>query len=202
MASNRPARTSNVAALILVLLGTTGLVALGVYVRHSPPLTKPRESATPPPLTPAPTTESTKREITATVFTPSISGDNLELTARQTTVPDGQDPIVFVVNAYLLEAKVTPTDARALSSQIRNGVAYLDFTPSFAQTYGSIDERTLLRGICSSIGQFPDVSKVQFQVEGKPMDTLGNVDLSQPIDVIRDPNAPDPAEKTGNNPPR
>lgn len=193
MASKGSYQGSKVGAVALLLIAVAGLTALAVYVRNTPKLEVRHDPVALQPSKPAePVKEPAPKAITVTVFTPAMNGEELKLTGESMTPPGGEDPIAFSVNGFLKAAKVTAPEARVRSAEVRNRIAYLDFTDAFAQSYGSIDERTLLRGICASVGQFDTVDKVQFEVGGKPLDSIGNVDLSSPIDVVRDPNAPDP----------
>jgi|SRR5579885_348095 len=115
----------------------------------------------------------------------------LKLDGRVVTIPKGEDPHVYLVNQYLddLHAKgLGKKDARLLGVDVRGGTAYADFNQSFDETYGTSDEGNVLNGILTTFGQFPEIDRVQFEIDGKPMETTGNVDLSQPQDVIRNPN--------------
>jgi spore germination protein GerM len=90
---------------------------------------------------------------------------------------------VFLVNEYLnqLHARgLGDKSARVIGIDVRNGTAFLAFNPAFEQTYGTSDEGIVLNGILRTLSQFPEIEKVQFEIDGKPMDTLGNIDLSQP----------------------
>lgn len=121
------------------------------------------------------------------VYTPSYSdkGD-LKLDPKTEPVAKNQDAHVEAVNRYLDQLKMVPKDARALTCQISGTVATLDFSPAFETTYGTEDEQTVLKGVLTAMGQFKDVKQVKFTVAGRTLDTLGNVDLTVPQDVLRE----------------
>lgn len=119
------------------------------------------------------------------VFSPTYRGGELVFREEWAAVPAGEDAKVFAVNRYLQSAKVTEPGARALSCRVERGTAWLDFSTPFGQTTGTEDEGIIVNGILKTMGQFPEVESVQLLVDGKPLETLGNLDLSQPQTVIR-----------------
>ncbi len=126
-----------------------------------------------------------------TTVTPRYDGENLKFDKVKTSVPAGADAVVFAVNDFLLQSKLAPKQARLLSCKIDQGTAELDFNKAFETTYGTEDERTILTGILTAMGQFKSVERVLFLIEGKPLETLGNVDLTTPQKVVRDPQPED-----------
>lgn len=161
---------------------------MGAYV-----LTTPDAQKVPVPLR-RETSRRPKAPISSSVnvMMPEIKGGQLRLSKRSETAPKGEDPRIFVVNEYLRqlhEKGLGDSKARAIGIDLMDGVAHISFNPAFEQTYGTDDEGVILNGIAASLGQFPDIEKIQYEVEGKPMDSLGNVDLTEPQPVIR-PGAP------------
>lgn len=110
-----------------------------------------------------------------------------ELTFSETTQNSGTGEAreVFAVNAFLKETKFLPSGARAESVAVKNGLAEVTFTKEFETTYGTEDEQTLVNGILKTLGQFKEIEKVAFKVDGHALDTLGSIDLSEPQPVIR-----------------
>jgi hypothetical protein len=92
---------------------------------------------------------------------------------------------VFAVNEFLTQAAFLPKGARLVSARVHDGLAELDFSPEVAKTYGTDDERTLVNGILTAVGQFPEIKSATFLSGGKPIDSLGNIDLSEPQPVQR-----------------
>jgi hypothetical protein len=115
-----------------------------------------------------------------------MSTDGIAFTKQETTVPEGQDEKVFAVNEFLKASQIAPPDAQALLVDLReNGTAVISFNKAFEQTYGTFDEKKMLDGLASSLGQFPDVNVIVLEVDGVQLKTLGNADITDPIPVIR-----------------
>lgn len=190
---NQKTKKPAMAGLLIVALLATGVVAgLAAYVKYSPASRVPVDQHRPMnegSQANEPTTKTSSRPAspksneTCWVYSPSYKGAELVLTKIEQPVPDGEDPIVFSINEFLHNTKITSSDARLLSEHVKAGVVALSFNGAFAQTYGSTDEGTLLNGISATLSQFPQIKKVEYFADGKPIDTLGNVDLSVPLDV-------------------
>ena len=120
------------------------------------------------------------------VMTPIYSqGGELSFKTTEKEVPEKADKYVFAINEFLSAAKVTETAAKATTAVVRGKVLYIEFTDAFATGYGTEDEETLVNGVCRVAGQFKEVNEVQFMSGGKPINTLGSVDLSSPLSVQR-----------------
>ena len=175
-------KKSSVKPVVALLLASAGLVAgLFAYVKFSPAARVPEAER----RTVASESKTPSRPHKVVVYKPKYVDHDLKFDESERTVPSGQDPVVFAVNAYLDEAGITPNDARLRSCRVENGLATFDFTPAFAQTYGTDDERTLLEGILTVAGQFEEIRTVRFLADGQPIETLGNVELTDPQPVLR-----------------
>lgn len=172
----------------LMIVGICGLGALAAYVKFSGASTVPDDMRKVPNLQQPANNKDSSNDSKVQLITPSRNGEDLKLGKHESTVPAGEDPRLFAVNHFLRESKIVPDDAKAVGIDVKDGLANIDVTPSFNQTYGTFDEEALLKGICESLAQFKDIDKVQFNVEGKVVSTLGNVDLSEPIPVRKAPN--------------
>jgi hypothetical protein len=167
----------------LLIVGLVGGVMVGAYVMSTPDALRVPEDL-------RKARESGKKETKADevlVLTPRRGADRQLMFERQKVqVPPGLDARVFAVNEYLRIAKITEADARCLGIDLQNGVAHLSFNRAFLGGQGSDDEATLINGILATMSQFQGVESVQFEVDGKPVDTLGgHFDLSTPQPVIR-----------------
>lgn len=175
-------KRSSLKPVLALLVASGGLVAgLFAYIKFSPASRVPEAERRSEARESARKAEPTK----VVVFRPKYVDRDLEFDESERSVPVGQDPVVFAVNAYLDEAAITPKEARLLTCRIEDGLATLDFAPSFNQTYGTDDERTLLEGILTVAGQFPAIRTVRFLAGGKPIETLGNVEILEPQPVLR-----------------
>lgn len=166
----------------MIAIGILGLGALAAYVKYSGANKVPVEARR---VESTQQSASKKDDVPASVelVTPSREGTELKLGRHRSDVPAGEDARIYAINHFLRESKIVPSNARAVGIQVKEGVALVDVSPSFNQTYGSFDEEALLKGLCATLAQFKNIQKVQFFVEGKPVETLGNVDLSEPIPV-------------------
>lgn len=73
-----------------------------------------------------------------------------------------------------------------LSVDVKDGIATLSFNPAFESGYGTDDERTMIEGLQRTMGQFTDVQKIEIVVDGKNIESLGNIEISEPLDVLRE----------------
>lgn len=122
---------------------------------------------------------------TVVVMKPRYEGNDLVFDKRQADRPSEQDKVVFAVNSFLDEAKITPAGAKLKACKVDKRLAILTFTPEFETTYGTEDEQTLVKGILTAVGQFQEIDKVQFMVEDHKLETLGGIELLEPQPVIR-----------------
>lgn len=133
------------------------------------------------------------------LLTPKFIGDELRFDATQSSAPAGANPMVYAVNEFLGHVKAVPNGARATAVTVKDGLATLDFSGAFAQTYGTEDEQVILNGILTVMGQFSEVRSVQITVVGRPIETLGNVEIMDPQPVIR-PTAQTVSDKPAGTP--
>lgn len=134
---------------------------------------------------PRPTPGAPTALVTVKVFDAVYVAGDLKFTSEQVDVPPGLDPKLFAVNRTLARLGITPPGSDAVSCRVEGATARLDFDRAFARTYGTDDEGAILNGVLRAMGQFPDVERVQFLVGGSPIETLGNVEITEPQPVIR-----------------
>ena len=135
---------------------------------------------------------------TTTLLIPAIVKNDIQLGKELGTPPDGVRPEVFLVNATLQSLQID--GARAVGIDVHNHVAMLDLNPATQKGYGTIEEGYLIKALQMALGQFKDINKFQVVIEGKPIDSFGNIDLSAPLDVIRSGGGKATEEKS-NEPP-
>ncbi len=119
------------------------------------------------------------------VFAPKANGDSVSFESSKVAVPVGEDPHVFAVNEFLRISQIVEPSAKLLSVSVEDGIAKLSFNAAFEGGYGSGDEQVLIEGLTRSLGQFNDVTKFEILVDGKPLDSLGSVELAGGLDVRR-----------------
>lgn len=189
--SNRKSR----ALVTAILLCGLGVAGLATYVHFDKAAQRvPDVLRRAPEVTPKDSTDEVRKPRTGpeVEVEPSVApsvkllatdGDSMSLNSESITVPTGQKPIVFVANAVLKTLKID--QARAIGVDIKGKNALIDFNEGFDQGFGSSEEGTVIKAFQTVLGQFPQVDSFQFVVDGKVLDTLGQVDLSEPIAVIR-----------------
>lgn len=175
--TNRNSPNRGLVATILVL-SLVGGVLLGAYVMTSPDAQRVPDALRK--QSPATAKPGGKKALVA-----QYVGEKLTMVKHDVAVPPGQDERVFLINGFLASSGIAPADARALGVDVRDRVAFVDFNGAFDRTYGAEDEGILVNGILATLGQFEDIDRVQLQVNGTPLSTLGNLDLSFPQPVLR-----------------
>ncbi len=81
--------------------------------------------------------------------------------------------------------KTIPPEARLLGVNIKDGIAYADFSNELKSKHwgGSSGESMTVYSIVNSLTELPEVKKVQILVAGKEIETLaGHLDTSQPLE--------------------
>lgn len=80
--------------------------------------------------------------------------------------------------------KVVPGSTKLKEIQIKNHVAYVDFSQALVKEHsgGSAGEILTVSAIINTLTEYSDIKRVQFMVEGKKLETLtGHLDLSEPL---------------------
>ncbi len=172
---------------------TMSLMGAGVfaaYVHYSPQASHVAvisKSPEPEPKIEAKHTEdaapSSETKLNSTLLIPAVINNEVKLDQKITSIPVNEDARVYLVNLTLHSLKIEK--ARALGVDVKNRVALMDFNPALQKGYGSIEEGNLIKSLQMALGQFKEIDKFQIIIEGKPIDSLGNIDMSQPIDVLR-----------------
>lgn len=60
---------------------------------------------------------------------------------------------------------------------IKNGVAIVDLSSNFLQTYSNVQPEITLYGLVNTLCQFPTVEIVKIRIEGQDLDTYHGIDL-------------------------
>ncbi len=76
-----------------------------------------------------------------------------------------------------------PQGAKLLGIEVVDGAARVDFSAEFRDNHsgGTTGEAHTVYAIVHSLCELEGIDAVQFLVEGAPLDTLGHMDLSEPI---------------------
>lgn len=176
-------KKSSAAVVVLALLVCIGL---GAYIatRQQPPV--------PPPVPPSPPEPAPPMKIVK-IYQVTVVDNRAELEPVEVKVPGDKSIIEGAIN-QLIEHEGSsqignpiPEGTRLLSLKVEKGIAKVDFSREFADNFagGSEAESLMVSSILTTLGQFPEVKKALIMVEGKPLETLGHLDLSEPMNVIR-----------------
>lgn len=168
---------------VLVALG----IGLGVYLTRPK---SPAPTAVPTETSKTPTTgESQTREVK--VYGVVVENNQPRLQATTRTI-SGKDSLIETTLRALIEQGSTdgltnpiPKGTELLGVEVKDGLAKVDFSREFRDNFtgGSEGEALIIAVILRTMAQFDEVKRVQILVEGKPIDSLGHADLSQPLDV-------------------
>jgi hypothetical protein len=185
-------RTNYAGVIALLMFGAVGVLAIGFYIKKTPEAQQVppaiHRQANKPDNVQQPDKAKTS---TAVVLNPHSKNGELTFDSAVEPVPEGKDPRVFAINRYLQNCHILPPEAKALSIDVKeDGTAYVSCTEAMDKTYGSSDEAALLQGFDKTLGQFPEIKKVIFEVSGKPIDSFGQVDISQGMDITGPGDAP------------
>ena len=123
-----------------------------------------------------------------TIYTVKSGGEGQHL--ESLTVPPQGDSAESAVTALnrMSEGKQSPLPdgTRAISVKFgADGVATADFNAALKDNFKGGDEKEalMLNAILATVGQFPDVKKVQILVEGQKVAIGGTQDTTEPLDV-------------------
>lgn len=126
-----------------------------------------------------------------TVYRVPVSGE--EYLIKETAIydaPEGENREMAALNAMITTqpadskkaVNLFPEGTKVLGVKVEKGVAYVNFNKAFAKRgQGSYNERMMVNAVVCSLTDNKDITKVKFLVEGKPLDTLGHMDMLDPI---------------------
>ncbi len=76
-----------------------------------------------------------------------------------------------------------PKDTKVLGLTVKDGVARADFSKElYKKGQGEYEVTMLFYSVVDMLTEFPEIKKVQFLKEGKPVEVLGQLDLSEPLE--------------------
>lgn len=176
--------------LALMLVAACVVAGLAAYVKFTPadrvpePLRENRKTSGPTTTAPKSLEAPGLQIVVASPLSQDPSTGWEPIVAK---VNPGEDPKVAAVNAYLKLIGVTEPDAKALGVDVKDGTAHIDFNEAFQAGMGSLDEALFLKGLRATMGQFPEVFRLELFVSGERLQDLGHIDISEPQGVIRQP---------------
>lgn len=175
----------------LILLLFTGLLSLALLVSGcgTRPDTKPGgdpaagETGRPPI-----SSEPAESTVTVTLYFSDAQAMYLEREERE--VVKGNETLEELVIAELMKGPAEresgspiPEGTKLLGVSVVDGVAYVNFSEEFRSKHwgGSTGESHTVYAIVNSLCELEGIEKVQFLLEGDPLDTLGHMELTEPV---------------------
>ena len=172
--------------VLVAVLALIVCAGLGAYLvmTHRPPVT--------PPSKPVPEAKSpveTQKKVK--VYQVTVEGNQAKLRPTEKEVKVDHSPPEAAVRALIEQvdtgelANPIPKGTRLLGFKLEKGLATVDLSREFRDNFtgGSEEEGLTIGAVLRTLGQFPEVKRVTFLIEGKPLETLGHLDLSGPQDV-------------------
>jgi len=176
------------ALLVFAVLAILAVgVGFGLYTAlkqrpEKPPAAPPR----PPDIV---ITEETPAKVK--VYRVVVENNQPVVRAEEKAVKPGEDPVEIALRRLVEQghnadlANPIPKGTRLLGVKITDGLAQVNLSREFRENFrgGSMAEALIIDVILQTLGQFSEVKQVRLLLEGKPLDTLGHADLSEPLDV-------------------
>jgi spore germination protein GerM len=182
---------THIGRTIIIVVIVLAIILLSLYIISR--WTEMKEEEPPPEVQRVP--EETR---SVTLFFASREADRLLAETHEIGVEEGLEPQVKSVIAELLggpekDDKVTSIPPGAAVRQVfweeESQTVFLDFTRTLVSNHpgGSTAEYYTISMILRTIGaNFPQVRKVQFLVDGYPIETLaGHYAVDEPLDIFR-----------------
>ncbi|MDQ2799700.1 MAG: GerMN domain-containing protein, partial [Armatimonadota bacterium] len=122
------------------------------------------------------------------IYTVSPGHGDDDLAAKPVADPTANgDPVANTLHA-LLQTKDSPlapgTVLRSVS--VADGLASVDFSQMPIDVlHGETRQTRALTALQKTLGQFPNISRIQISVNGKPVHNFGEFESPGPLDVIR-----------------
>ncbi|MDI6827049.1 MAG: GerMN domain-containing protein [Armatimonadota bacterium] len=168
---------------VLAILVFLVAVALGVYLGG-------RQKTPPAPMPPVPKTQA-KQQKTVKVFHVKIEDSRPKLRPVYKQISADENPIEAALKLLVEQgnskdpSNPIPEGTKLLGVEVKDGLAIVNFSHEFRDNFegGSTGEALLIGAILRTLGQFPEIRQVSILVEGKPIDSLGHLDLSGRLDV-------------------
>ncbi|RYG86069.1 hypothetical protein EON77_04460 [bacterium] len=208
--------TSKSPVLIGLIAASAGFAAIAAVVRQGP-VAAPGELKSVPQmqgLEPVPSS-GTKTPIRATQektsekSTPAVreervvryvvmDGEAPKL-GKELTLKSGEDARERSLAATL--KSLGYGDVRVLKVDVEKGAAMVDVNPALtSEGFSSTSEAALIEALQRTLGQFEDVKTFQLRIDGQIVDSLGHLELGEPIKVLREGEKSDPSDSPSREP--
>lgn len=177
----------------IAMFAMISLGALTAYVKQSgpsvPSVDQVDETSTPakvdvePPVRKAKEAPTEKSENSVMVMTPHEDSSGVTFKASSRKLKSGEDGMLVSVQEGLKLISAVPKDARVLSIERKGSQAIVQVNDKFSSGYGTDEEAAILESIRQTLAQFPEIQTFTIECEGKQLTTLGQFDLTKPVNV-------------------
>jgi germination protein M len=136
--------------------------------------------------TPAPPPATPHQAVIYTVNTTQGTNASNYLVPQTIALKDPHDPAAEAVRALIAAPESPiPHSTKLNSIKIADGLATVDFSRSpVDETGGEEKQSQALEALQMTLGQFPNVSRIQITVNGQPLPAIGEA-AGGPMDAIR-----------------
>ena len=124
------------------------------------------------------------------LYFPTKFGNALQAEKRTVTQND-KEPIEKIAISELMKGsyslndgqKLIPAEAKLISTEIKDGVCFVNFSKEFVdkRTAGSSAELLTIYSIVNTLTELDNIDKVQFLIEGKKVETYGEMVFDEPF---------------------
>lgn len=177
----------------LTLILVTGAIALSLLVSGCGQSTAPTPPTPPPPPAvggeqPPISAKPAESKVTLTLYFSDSQAMYLEPEQRE--VVKGDETLEELVIRELMKGRGAtgsgspiPEGTKLLGVSVVDGVAYVNFSSEFQTKHwgGTAGETHTIFAITHSLCEIEGIDKVQFMLQGNPLETLGHMDLTQPV---------------------
>jgi germination protein M len=125
-------------------------------------------------------------ELTINVYYSDAMGEYLVAEAR---VVSSENKYIYALNELMklpVDAnlhRLVPDSTKINSIVVEDGLAKVDFSKEFVEDKITSDteDNLLIYSIVNTLTDFPEVNSVSFYIDGEKLDTLGQLDVSEPF---------------------
>jgi hypothetical protein len=186
------------AVIVTMLIALFGVGAFAWYVKTTPGASRVADdmrrtdhTSRPGPHVNVDVKPKEDAHVQTAYLVPTVSGMDVKLDKKAPAVPEGQDARVFLVTQTFSSLGVA--DGRAVGIELNGKNAVVDVNQSVLDHgYGSMEEGQLVKALQMALGQFPEVDTFQLRTDGQIIDSLGHLELTDPIPVSRPGAQPEP----------
>lgn len=128
-------------------------------------------------------------ERTVSIYMVGVDNNQLVLKPLEITINASDEPVEAVMQAFVEQQDTAdlgnpiPDGTRIESVKVDGDLAEINFSKEFVDGFsgGSDEESLLIKAITKTVGQFDHIHKIMLKADGKPVNTLGHLDISEPI---------------------